>query len=190
MADYFYKEAVKLHVKNAVVYNDYGWFLLMCNRLGDAYDQLSLAVQYDPKNPCYLNNLGACLCLQNRPDSAVELFVQANGGDRYEAFFNVASIAWNRGDANTTAVYLDKVLVDRPTHSNARKLFEELKKYAAQLKKQQEQAEKARQEQDAANAAAANGPTPSYKPQSAPSQIRPKPVVPARIIPAKIGPNR
>ncbi len=189
MAEYFYKESLKLHGKNAVVYNDYGWFLLTNNRVADAYDNLASAVQYDPSNPCYLNNLGACMCFQNRPDSAVELFVKANGGDRCEAWFNVASIAWNRGDVKTTAMYLDKVLLERPTHSGAKKLFEELKKYALQKKAQIEQAQRAQQaaqaQQDAQQNAAASEPTPTYQPQVVPTRVQP-----TSIRPQKIGPNK
>lgn len=92
----YYRQAVKAHPQDATGHNDLGLCYARQNRLQEAAQSLERAVQLEPNNPRYRNNIAKVLVEMGYPEPAFAHLAEAHG--EAVAHYNVGCLLYERGD--------------------------------------------------------------------------------------------
>lgn len=75
----YYNRAIRKHSKNATVHNDLGLCYHRHNKLNEAAEELAKAVQLEPDQKLYRDNLAAVLVDQGKGSEALTQLIEAHG---------------------------------------------------------------------------------------------------------------
>lgn len=119
-----YQKAIKVHPKNAKVYNDFGLCYSHRREFAPAQQMLQQAVELEPGKTNYRMNLAVVLVDMGRPADACQqlLAAQPEGVARY----NMACLLEERGQRDEAANQLRLALAKDPTLAPARDLLAQL----------------------------------------------------------------
>jgi tetratricopeptide (TPR) repeat protein len=113
--------------KAAEIFNDLGYSFYLQGQLNKAESALAKAVQLEPTNARFRNNLGLVLGHQGRLPEALEQFRQA--GSEADAQYNLAFIHASRGDTAAAKQCFRTALVVDPTYDKARQTLESFERF-------------------------------------------------------------
>ena len=103
-------EASALDPADGAAANALGYSLMLHGELERAESALTRAVETDPNNGTFLNNLGVCFVLLEKPGEALELF--ARSGEKQSAYNNLGFLLVGQGDFARGVSLLEKALAD------------------------------------------------------------------------------
>lgn len=135
----YYREAIKLHPKNATALNNYGYALAERGiKLDEAEKLITEALRLEPNNPAFIDSMGWVYFKQGRYDDAAKwlekaVMLEPNDAElRYHLGMAYAEL----GRIDEAIAQLEEALRINPKHSGANQALEELKR---QRKEQEEQ---------------------------------------------------
>lgn len=126
-AQMHYAEAQRLAPDKHEIFNDLGYSFYLQGQLNKAESALAKAVQAEPNNARYRNNLGLVLGHQNRLPEALEQFRQA--GSEADAQFNLAFVHASKNDMDGAKKCFRTALLVDPTYEKARKALENFERF-------------------------------------------------------------
>jgi Flp pilus assembly protein TadD len=119
-----YRRALKAHPNSALVYNDLG----LCYARQESHDQaaqyLTKAVDLDPDNARYRNNLATVLVAAGDTNGAVRQLAAANS--EAVAHYNVACLLQMQGRPDEAVQHLHLSLERNPNLAEARQLLTQM----------------------------------------------------------------
>jgi len=122
-----YAEAQRLAPDRHEIFNDLGYSFYLQGQLNKAESALAKAVQADPNNARYRNNLGLVLGHQNRLPEALDQFRQA--GSEADAQYNLAFVHASKNDMEGAKKCFRTALLVDPMYEKARKALENFERF-------------------------------------------------------------
>jgi Tfp pilus assembly protein PilF len=123
-AERYYQRALKKHGKNASVHNDMGLCYHRHNKLFEANQSLSKAVELDPDSKLYRANLAAVLVDQGKNSEALEQLVQAHG--QPVGHYNLGYLLMQKKDTASALQHFQEAARLDPTFNEARQWVAQL----------------------------------------------------------------
>ncbi|MCC6126591.1 MAG: tetratricopeptide repeat protein [Pirellulales bacterium] len=108
-----YQRTIKTHPQNASAHNNLGLCHARGKKLKEATAAIGQAVQLDPRNPLYRNNVAALLVEQNRPTEAFENLRSVHGDAK--AYYNLGYLLSKKGDKSSAEHHFKQALRIDPT---------------------------------------------------------------------------
>jgi tetratricopeptide (TPR) repeat protein len=128
-----YQRAAKAHPQEAAVYNNLGLcYARQPNRLDDAITAMSRAVQLDPKNPLYRNNIATVLVDQGKPQDAFRQLCAVH--EVATAYYNMGYLLHKKGQTQAATQHFALALRADPSMEAARRWLEYLQRSTAQAR--------------------------------------------------------
>ncbi|HZZ72305.1 MAG TPA: tetratricopeptide repeat protein [Pirellulales bacterium] len=115
----YYQAALKLHPKDAEIYDDLGYSYFLAGQLSKAEIACSKAVSLEPESPRFHNNLGLIHGNQGNLNAALVDFRKA--GSEADAQFNLAFILAEKGNFDGAKDCFRRALDADPTFEAAKK---------------------------------------------------------------------
>jgi Tfp pilus assembly protein PilF len=115
----YYQRTLKAHPKEASVYNNLGLCHARKKKLKEATSSLQQAVQLDPGNPLYRNNITALLVEQNRLPEAFEHQRIVHGDAK--AYYNLGYLLSKKGDIAAAEHHFKRALIIDPAMEPAQR---------------------------------------------------------------------
>lgn len=135
----YYREAIKLHPKNATAFNNYGYALAERGiKLDEAEKLIKEALKLEPNNPAFIDSMGWVYFKQGRYSDAakwLERAVELEPNDA-ELRYHLGMAYAELGRIDEAISQLEEALRINPKHGGANQALEELKR---QRKEQEEQ---------------------------------------------------
>ena len=128
-AEALYAQAIRLNGREAQLFNDLGYCLLLQGELAKAESALLKAVTLRPADSRCRNNLGLVLGHLGRYDDALEQF--RHGGSEADAFYNLAFVWAARNENDEAKRCFHLALEADPAHELARRALTEFERYEA-----------------------------------------------------------
>ena len=126
-ADPYFSRALALNPDNAELLGDAGYFCYLSSRPQDAERCLRRALELDPANRTYCNNLALVVGEQGRRDECLALFRRSNSEN--QAYANLAFVLAQRGEYQQALGVYNRVLTVDPQMQVAAEAMIELSKY-------------------------------------------------------------
>lgn len=124
----FYKKAIDIDKNSFKAYNNLGIAYLRIGDLQNAVDAFKEAIKINEKHINAYFNLAVAYNLLQRDNEAIEVFkkiVELNPQD-FETFYMIAKLYYNRGDKESSFIYLQKALKIKNDFKDAEDLLKKL----------------------------------------------------------------
>lgn len=113
-SDKFYEKALKYAPRNALLYNNYAYYLsLRGAKLKKALKMSAYALEQSPNNPTYLDTYAWILYKQRRYEEARQIFHRAiayHGDKEYTILEHYGDVLWQLGEKDNALIYWKRSL--------------------------------------------------------------------------------